>query len=270
MSFCLLFVGCIIEVISPACFYVISYIISTALCIQCIVYNGIPPALYIALCISNTILLIGIPMSVCLHRYFSHGAFETSRFMQFCLGIIACLAFQGGPLQWAENHKKHHIFCDLPNDVHSIKQHGFWYSFLGWMGNPANYKSNYSDYMYINSSMRTWELIVVQKFNCLPCIGLCYIIFYIFGVVCMMWTVLGPMLLCRTITLLFNVEFHPINASEKCLAVDNGRILAKLVGESLHQIHHVHPRKARRSDIDIPYWLTLHWMNALGIIWNLK
>jgi fatty-acid desaturase len=53
------------------------------------------------------LLYIGIPMSVCLHRYFSHKAFETSRPVQFVLGVIACLAYQGGPLWWAMKVSEH-------------------------------------------------------------------------------------------------------------------------------------------------------------------
>ena len=209
-------------------------------------------------------------MSCCLHRYFSHQAFETSRILQCILGMIACLAFQGGPLQWAENHKKHHIFCDMPKDPHSAKQHGFWYAFIGWMASASNYKSNDSDYTYIKHDMKTFEMRIIQLLNPAPGLGLCYIVFQIFGFVCMMWTTMAPMLLCRTITLLFNVEFHPPDVADKCLAIDNNRIFAKIVGESQHKQHHLHPRKAHRCDFDVPYWTFLHVLKSLNLIWNLK
>ena len=38
---------------------------------------------------------VGFGMSMCLHRYFAHGAFKTSRFFQFILAIGGSLALQG-------------------------------------------------------------------------------------------------------------------------------------------------------------------------------
>ena len=42
----------------------------------------------LAIFIPISCLYIGIPMSVCLHRYFSHRAFETSRPVQLVLGLF--------------------------------------------------------------------------------------------------------------------------------------------------------------------------------------
>ncbi|MDG1490341.1 MAG: hypothetical protein P8R43_00525, partial [Planctomycetota bacterium] len=41
------------------------------------------------------------------HRYFSHRAFRTSRFGQFCLAVIGASAAQRGPLWWAAHHRHH-------------------------------------------------------------------------------------------------------------------------------------------------------------------
>ena len=49
-------------------------------------------------CIAGmTLFLIGVCMSVCLHRYFSHTAFvPTSRAFTFCLAVLSTLAYQYG------------------------------------------------------------------------------------------------------------------------------------------------------------------------------
>eukprot|EP01083_Nonionella_stella_P199094 730354_1 len=52
-----------------------------------------------------------LPMSICLHRYFSHQAFQTNRFGQCMLAIIGTLANQGGVLWWSSIHRKHHKYC---------------------------------------------------------------------------------------------------------------------------------------------------------------
>ena len=72
-------------------------------------------------------------------------------------------------------------------------------------------------------------------------------------------------------TLLFNVHFHPReDATHACRAVDDARVLAQLVGESRHRDHHLWPRRARRKDWDVPWWLTLSWMQATGLVWDCK
>ena len=80
-----------------------------------------------------------------------------------------------------------------------------------------------------------------------------------------------PMIACRIITLLFNVEYHANNKEvQGCQSIDNDRFLAKLVGESKHKDHHVQPRRANRPDWDLPYVFILAPLEATGIIWNLR
>jgi hypothetical protein len=78
------------------------------------------------------------------------------------------------------------------------------------------------------------------------------------------------MLNCILTTLLFNLQYHPEDNEKRCKAIDDARLLAVIVGESNHEDHHVQPRRARRLDWDLPWWLTLSWMQASGLIWACK
>ena len=261
----------LIECVSPALYYIISFVIPVVMTAHCTISTGFPGIGMLCMTAVSTVLLIGIAMSVCLHRYFSHRAFDTSRIMQFVLGVIACLAWQGGPLQWAHMHIKHHKFCDRPNDPHSVKHGGFWYAFLGWMGNPANYAYTNAKYLAVDYRLRTADIYAIQKFHMIPPLTLCIFVQHTVGYQEMVFTCVLPMVLCRFITLLFNVEFHPIEGDfSKCLAIDNKRILAMVVGESLHSEHHCHPRQAHRGDLDIPYWLTIFWLEKCHLVWNCR
>jgi stearoyl-CoA desaturase (delta-9 desaturase) len=217
-----------------------------------------------------TLLFIGIPMSVCLHRYFSHKAFETSRAVQFCLGLVACLAYQGGPLWWAAIHVSHHHHCDKPADPHSAKQRGSLYAFIGWTTNPNNYVDIDMQMRLLDASLLVPEMFLIEKVNPAPPLIVCCVVNYYFGYTTMFYSVLLPMLACRLITLGFNVEFHPVEGPKICKAIDNKRLLAVIVGESYHEDHHRRPRRSRRPDMDIPWWLTISWMEASGVIWNCK
>lgn len=67
------------------------------------------------------------------HRYFSHRSYRLHRVTQFILAFLTTTGIQKGPLWWAANHRRHHKFSDLPDDVHSPRQVGFWQSHVGWI-----------------------------------------------------------------------------------------------------------------------------------------
>jgi hypothetical protein len=67
------------------------------------------------------------------HRYFAHRSFKTSRVFHVLLAALAQSSVQKGVLWWASHHRMHHKFSDEPNDVHSAKQDGFWWSHVGWI-----------------------------------------------------------------------------------------------------------------------------------------
>ena len=264
--------ACGIELASPALYSILSCAIPVAMAAHLAVTGHLISLVQLGAFVPLSLLYIGIPMSVCLHRYFAHQAFRTSRPVQFVLGVVACLAWQGGPLWWAIMHLRHHKHCDTPRDPHSAAQQGTVYAFIGWMANPDNYRAETVDaYRELDAGLRVPEMLLVQKLNPLPPILLCLVASHCLGYANMVWCVLGPMLNARLTTLLFNVHFHPReDATHACRAVDDARVLAQLVGESRHRDHHLWPRRARRKDWDVPWWLTLSWMQATGLVWDCK
>ena len=78
------------------------------------------------------------------HRYFSHCAFRTSRAAQFVFALLAASAVQRGPLWWASHHRHHHAHADEPEDAHSARQHGFWWSHMGWFMARKNFAARHA------------------------------------------------------------------------------------------------------------------------------
>lgn len=72
------------------------------------------------------------------HRYYSHRAFETSRWFQFVGAALGCMAMQKGPLWWAAHHRQHHKSSDREGDVHSPHVSGVLWSHMGWFLTPKN------------------------------------------------------------------------------------------------------------------------------------
>jgi len=67
------------------------------------------------------------------HRYFSHRSFRTSRAVQFAFALIGASSVQRGALWWAAHHRTHHKHSDEPQDIHSVKQQGFFWAHIGWL-----------------------------------------------------------------------------------------------------------------------------------------
>ncbi len=67
------------------------------------------------------------------HRYFSHRTYRLGRIPQFLMAFLGQTAAQKGVLWWASNHRHHHRYSDLPEDIHSPVQRGFWWSHVGWI-----------------------------------------------------------------------------------------------------------------------------------------
>jgi fatty-acid desaturase len=241
-----------IETFSPATSNMVQYVYPILLTHHYMTQpDYFPSTLQWAAFAPTVFFLIGVPMSVCLHRYFSHAAFTTTRLFQAVLGVVACFAYQGGPLWWSAKHVRHHHHCDQAQDPHSVVQQGFFYAFMGWTMNPTNLKQR--DVKYNAPSLFVPELYFLDKFHLLPSTILFTILESQFQVhrSTIACNLLLPMLVCRLITLLFNVEYHPADDVKRCKSVDNPRWLAQIVGESEHDLHHKMPAKSHRGDWDL-------------------
>lgn len=231
---------------------------------------------------------VGVGMSMCLHRYFAHGAYKTSRFVQFLLAIVGSLALQGGVLWWAGKHRRHHKHCDQPLDPHSPTQTSDGYAWLWWM-----YYETHHDWAFIPQHLQKPEILLVNLFFIVPNILLTLSLVPLVGKEWALFLCYVPACMGCLASTRFNVEYHPApekpTKAGKCLSVDKetgdkgiGPLrlewLAKnapfmfepLVGEAFHDDHHDFPRRAQRPGIDAPYYLILRPLAYLGIIWDLQ
>ena len=142
-------------------------------------------------------------MTICLHRYFSHNAFKTSRLVQFILGICGTLANQKGILWWSSIHRKHHKYCDESEDPHSYKQTNFIYAWILW-----TFYETETNYKFVPIHYQVPELIALNNcFGIITSIWL-YILYSLFGFhVAIIW--LNSSCMSTLMTLYFNVAFHP-------------------------------------------------------------
>ena len=98
------------------------------------------------------------------HRYFSHRTFHTSRPAQFVFAVLGNTAVQRGPLWWAAHHRHHHRHADTEQDVHSPRQHGFWWSHMGWITSDGNFRTDFSQ---VTDLAQFPELRFLDRFDAL-------------------------------------------------------------------------------------------------------
>lgn len=65
-------------------------------------------------------ILLGIGLSIVLHRYYSHKSFEfVHPSIKWLFTTIGLLAMRGSPLAWAYIHRQHHQYVDTELDPHT-------------------------------------------------------------------------------------------------------------------------------------------------------
>ncbi len=207
------------------------------------------------------------------HRYFSHRAFQTSRWFQFVLAFFAEMSTQKGVLWWASHHRHHHKESDQPGDIHSPTLRGFWWSQVGWI-----LCSKYDEPRWdqIKDFSRFPELVWLNKYYYVPpAVGVATL--YLLGG--LPWVFWGGFLSTVVLwhgTFTINSLSH-VFGKRRYLTTDTSRnnfLLALITcGEGWHNNHHYHQNTANQGwfwwEVDLSYYV-LRLFKAVGLVWKLK
>lgn len=220
------------------------------------------------------------------HRYFSHRTFRTGRVVQFIGALLGSSAAQRGPIWWAAHHRHHHRASDLPNDIHSPRQHGFLWSHMLWFMTRENYGT---DERMVKDLIKYPELRWLER-NEFFAPALLAVSMYLLGWGLATWApgsgTSGPQMLVWGFVVstvaLYHVTFAINSLAHKFgnRPYDTGddsrnNIWLALVtfGEGWHNNHHYYPNSARQGfrwwQIDVSYYL-LVLLSWFGLVWDLK
>lgn len=207
------------------------------------------------------------------HRYFSHKSYQTSRTFQFILAFLAQTSMQRGVLQWANDHRRHHLFSDTFDDVHSPGRQGFLYAHVGWIFANDTYDL---EYKMVTDFKKYPEIVWINKHKYLPGLLLAILVLIIGG-----WPGLIVGFFISTV-LLYHATFcinslAHVHGGQRYLTGDDSRNNAFLsvitLGEGWHNNHHHYPVSSRQGffwwEYDITYYI-LKLLASVGIVWNLK
>jgi len=207
------------------------------------------------------------------HRYFSHRAYATGRAFQFVLAFLAQSSGQKSVLWWASKHRHHHLYSDMPEDVHSPRQKGFLYSHVGWIFARRHDAAELGN---VPDLTRFRELRWLHRYEQLPLITLGLACFLLGGWQALIVGFVWSTVLVYHATFCINSLAH-VSGTQRYVTGDDSRnnlILAILtMGEGWHNNHHAFQRSARqgfrRREIDITFYI-LKLLSLLGLVRNLK
>ena len=207
------------------------------------------------------------------HRYFSHRTYKTSRWFQFLLAFGAMSSAQKGVLWWAAHHRRHHRTSDTPEDVHSPRQHGFWYAHIGWILARDHEQTSGDD---IKDMARFPELRWLDRWFVVPPVALAVALFAAGGAHALFWGFFVSTALCWHGTFTINSLSHVWGRRPYATDDDsrNNFVLALVtMGEGWHNNHHHYMNSANQGfrwyQLDLTYYV-LRALAAVGLIWDLK
>ena len=207
------------------------------------------------------------------HRYFSHRAFKTSRFMQFCFGVLGASAAQRGPLWRSAHHRHHHKHSDQKEDKHSPHNDGFWWSHCGWFILNTNFRT---ETKYIKDWMRYPELVFINRFDILVPLFYGVMLFIFGGWQFLIWGYFISTVMVYHVTFSINSLSHLYgNRPFKTKDTSRNNLWLALLtfGEGWHNNHHYWPSSARQGfrlhQIDITYYM-LKLLEKCGLIWDVR
>ncbi|KPJ95668.1 MAG: stearoyl-CoA 9-desaturase [Gammaproteobacteria bacterium SG8_15] len=220
------------------------------------------------------------------HRYFSHKSFKTSRAMQFIFAVLGASAAQRGPLWWASHHRHHHIHSDKETDAHSPKQHGFFWSHMGWFMSNDNFAPKFQR---IPDLVKFRELVWLDRFDALVPVALAVALYILGeglanyvpslntnGAQLLIWGFFVSTVFLYHATYTVNSLAHQIGKRRYKTRDDsrNSMLIALITcGEGWHNNHHHFPGSARQGfywwEIDMTFYF-LKLLAATGLIWDLK
>lgn len=206
------------------------------------------------------------------HRYFAHRSYRTSRGGQFLLALLAQTSAQRGVLWWAAKHRHHHRYSDTTLDVHSPRQHGFWYAHLGWIFTPQHADVDLSA---IPDLTRYPELVWLDRHKYLPAAVLAVLVWLAAG-----WPGLVVGFFWSTValyhgTFMINSLAH-VHGRQRYVTGDDSRnnwwLSLITLGEGWHNNHHAYQRSTRAGfrwwEID-PTFYVLKALSWVRIVWDL-
>lgn len=206
----------------------------------------------------------GYGVTVGYHRMLTHRSFRPSRALKIVFAIAGSFAFQGGPISWVADHRRHHRFSDRTGDPHSPHVEGedptsglrgLVHAHLGWL---LNHTATDQD-RYVRDLRDDRDLRIIDALFPVWCLASLALPFALGLLIGGSWGAAATALLWAGGVRIFLLHHATWSINSICHMVgrrpfrtkDRSTNVAALayvsLGESWHNGHHAVPRSARHG-----------------------
>jgi stearoyl-CoA desaturase (delta-9 desaturase) len=208
--------------------------------------------------------LTGHGMTIGFHRLLAHKSFTATRPLKVGLVALGSMSFEGGPISWVANHRRHHVFADTIDDPHSPQHHGsgstgqlkgLWHAHVGWLFTARST----SRQRHAADLLADRDIVVLDALFPFWCVvslalpfGLGWLLGGTFGAAlsALLWAGLVRICVLHHATWSVNSVCHTFGR-RPFATKDRSRNVALLavisMGESWHNTHHAFPRSVRHG-----------------------
>ncbi|HXK10552.1 MAG TPA: acyl-CoA desaturase [Vicinamibacteria bacterium] len=233
-----------------------------------------------------------VGMSLGLHRYFAHHAYETSERGRAALAVLGCMAAQGPLVSWVAVHRRHHEQSDRRGDPHSPNPdllgggpfrtlRGLWHAHVGWLTNheypnPVHYAPELlrdRTITWINRHYLSWVALGLL----IPTVigGLVHGS-WLGALQGLLWGGIVRMVVVDNSVLSINSFSHAFGGREfetRDNSRNNAWVALATFGESWQNNHHAFASSAaiglRWWQVDLGYWM-IAALQGLGLVWDVR
>ena len=208
--------------------------------------------------------VFGHGITVGFHRLLAHKAFVACRPLKLALVGAGSMAFQGGPIGWVADHRRHHVFSDQPGDPHSphfygrgvgSRLKGLGHAHVGWLFTHG--RTPWS--RHAADLLADRDMVVMNALFPLWCIASLAIPFglgWYFGggvaaaLTALLWAGGVRIFVLHHVTWSINSLCHvfgrrPFETNDRSTNLAGLAVVS--MGESWHNGHHAFPRSARHG-----------------------
>jgi stearoyl-CoA desaturase (delta-9 desaturase) len=190
----------------------------------------------------------GLGMSAGFHRMLTHRSFRAHPIVKLVLLILASMAVEAPPIEWAATHIKHHAQSDREGDPHSPTE-GLFHAHLGWL-----FKDRFADPQQYCRHLLKDPIVVFVNRTFLLWVALSLLIpLVIGGWTGFLWGALVRIFIGHHMTFSVNSICHTFGKREfETNDRSHNQWIVGLLGfgEGWHNNHHAFPRSAFHG---------LHW-----------
>ena len=222
----------------------------------------------------------GLGVTLGYHRLLTHRSFATFKPIEYLVTLLACLAWQGGPIDWVGTHRLHHAESDQPADPHSPRD-GFGWAHIFWM--LYTHRPQEDPRLYTRDLQRDPWMRAFERIAFLPQFLLAGLLFaggwWLAGGVLggISWVLWG---FCLRVVVMYHGTWFVNSAAHSWgyrnfNTPDDSRnnwwVALFSFGEGWHNNHHAQQRSAahgmRWFEFDLTY-LTIRVMRNFGLAWK--